>query len=184
MSQQATSADEGKKTAKYWYLLFSSGLTGIAAGLWLLLLPELTMQLAVLLLALVFLVSGMLEISFGILNRNQLSHWGWALVSGLITLFFGAVLSTDPRFSTAGFAIFMGFALFMRSVHTVGVSVVLFMYKIKSWRNNFIIGSVGSLASTFVIFIPFLDGVSAMFWTSIALIATGTSIIYLSFKLR
>src|SRR5690554_5359498 len=96
-------------TVKNWYIPLIVGVLFIGAGIFAFSSPEVTYLTLSLLFSTSFLIAGFFEVVFSIANRKHMDNWGWTLVFGLVTFFFGFVMTLQPEFSMLMLVVFFVF---------------------------------------------------------------------------
>lgn len=91
-----TAAYEQYRENHRWGLLLFQGVVGVMAGLSALFFPGLALFSLVILVAAWALLSGLLEITFTLTNRENIDHPIWLGVAGLVSLLFGVTLLVWP----------------------------------------------------------------------------------------
>ncbi len=173
-----------KKSIKHWYLSLIVGIIFIAVGIWVFLTPVSSYITLAILFAVMFLVTGIIEISFAIGNRKELSNWGWTLAVGIIDLLVGILLVAQPGISILVLPIYVGFAVMFRSISAISWSVELKNLGVLSWGNLLAVGILGLLFSFILLWNPMFAGMTIVVCTALAFIFIGCFYIYLSVRLR
>ena len=89
-----------------WLLVFS-GIIGVALGVIIMKNPEATIKIIVLITAIFWLISGMVDVFRGIANAD-LPDRGLRIVFGGLTLLFGVIILVWPAITVGVFAVLMG----------------------------------------------------------------------------
>lgn len=71
------------------------------------------------------LVSGLLEISFAVSNRQRVSSWGWYLAGGIIDMILGFYLIAYPLLSMEVIPFIIAFWLMFRGFSSAGYAMDL-----------------------------------------------------------
>jgi uncharacterized membrane protein HdeD (DUF308 family) len=90
-----------------WLLVFS-GIIGVVLGVIIMKNPELTIKVIVLVTAIFWLISGMVDVFRGIANA-YLPHRDLRIVFGALTALFGVIILVWPEITVGVFAVLMGF---------------------------------------------------------------------------
>lgn len=173
-----------QKILKNWYIPAIIGVLLTFLGIYLFTLPLETYARLVILFSVSFLVTGILETWFSILNRNDLEGWGRYLASGLFSLAIGILLLSKPELSAVTLPLFVGFSLLFRSVQGLGFAFELKSYGILKWGNLAIVNVLGVLSSFVLIFNPVVTGISLVIFMAVAFVFAGVSAIVVSFQLK
>jgi uncharacterized membrane protein HdeD (DUF308 family) len=91
-----------------WGVLMVQGLVGVIAGLAALFYPGLALMSLVILIAAWALLSGLLEVSFAIGNRENIDHPVWLGLAGFVSLLFGGALLAWPLSGLTFLVAFIG----------------------------------------------------------------------------
>ena len=89
-----------------WLLVFS-GIIGVVLGVIIMKNPEATIKIIVLITAIFWLISGMVDVFRGIANAD-LPDRGLRIVFGGLTLLFGVIILVWPAITVGVFAVLMG----------------------------------------------------------------------------
>jgi uncharacterized membrane protein HdeD (DUF308 family) len=160
------------------------GIILIAAGIYVLFVPIETYLTLSVLFSISFIIIGLLDIFFSIRNHKILQGWGWYLVSGLLTLSAGIILSIYPGISISLLPFVAGFTMLFLSISLLGFAVEMKNLGILNWGNAAIISVLGIIISFLLIVSPLISAISLVIITGSSFIITGISSIILSFNLR
>jgi uncharacterized membrane protein HdeD (DUF308 family) len=174
----------GTNTAKSWYLFLVFGILFILMGIWVLVTPVSSFIALSIFFALTFLVVGILEIIYAISNGKAIDHWGWNLAGGILDLILGVILVSHPHLSMIFLIFYIGFALFFRSVMTIGSAIHLNKQDIRNWGWVLVIGILGLIFSFLLLWNPALTGLAIVIYLGVAFIFIGISQLILSFRLK
>ena len=89
------------KTINHWYIPLVVGIIFIATGIYTFVSPLESYAALAILFSISFIISGVSEIAFSLLNKEVLNNWGWFLVLGILTLIVGVLLFVNPAVSQA-----------------------------------------------------------------------------------
>lgn len=171
-------------TVKNWYIPLIVGIIFIAAGIFAFTAPEATYLTLSLLFSASFLVAGFFEVVFSIANRKSMANWGWTLIFGLVTFFFGFVMTLQPEFSMLTLAIFVGFTLLFRSIAAISFAIDIKNYGVSQWGFLLVLGILGIIFSIILLVNPAFAGATIVTWTGITFIVGGFTSIVLSLRLK
>ncbi|PWH85530.1 HdeD family acid-resistance protein [Brumimicrobium oceani] len=171
-------------TVKNWYIPLIVGVLFIGAGIFTFASPISSYLALSLLFSTSFLVSGMFEVIFAISNRKSMDNWGWTLVFGLVTFFFGLSMTMQPAFSMFTLAVFVGITLLFRSIAAISFAIEIKNYGVGQWGFLLGIGIIGAIFSFILLVNPVFAGATIVTWTAISFIAVGVFSIVLSLRLR
>lgn len=171
-------------TVKNWYIPLIVGILFIGAGMYTFASPVASYLALSLLFSVSFLISGLFEVIFSIANRKTMDNWGWTLIFGLVTFFFGLSMTMQPEFSMLTLAIFVGFTLLFRSIAAISFAIEIKNYGVSQWGLLLILGIIGAILSFILLVNPVFAGATIVTWTGITLIVVGIFNIFLSLRLR
>ncbi|MGP5649719.1 DUF308 domain-containing protein [Psychrobacter celer] len=80
------------RTINYWYIPLVVGIIFIATGIYTFVSPLESYAALAILFSISFIISGISEITFSLLNKKLLNNWGWFLALGVLTLIVGVLL--------------------------------------------------------------------------------------------
>lgn len=173
-----------KKAVNYWYIPFIIGIIFILIGFWVIATPlESYMTLAILFAA-SFLASGILGIVFSVSNRKELSNWGWLLALAILETIIGFMLVTNIVTSGIILAIYVGLTLLVRSISTIGAAVDMKNFGMEGWGWIIAFGIIGMILAIVLIARLDIAGLTLIYLTSFAFLATGISAIVTATYLR
>jgi uncharacterized membrane protein HdeD (DUF308 family) len=171
-------------TVKHWYIPLIVGLIFTGIGVFTLISPLESYLTLAMIFSFSFLFSGITEIIFSIVNRNEIDNWGWTLTFGTLSFLLGILLIMNPEIPMKTLPIYIGFVVLFRSIMGVSYALELKNYGVSDWKNLLIIGVLGVIFSFILIWNPIFAGMTIVFWMGLALLAGGIFSIYLSFKLK
>lgn len=171
-------------TIKNWYLPLIVGVIFIGAGIYTFASPASSYLALAILFSLSFLFSGIFEIGFAVANRKEMENWGWMLIFGLMTFFFGVVMTIHPDISMVTLPLYVGFVLLFRSIAAISFAIDVKSYAVKSWRVLLVTGIVGIILSLLILFNTTFGIASIITLTGFTFIIAGIFSIILSFLLR
>jgi uncharacterized membrane protein HdeD (DUF308 family) len=180
----STSSYRAANSVKHWYIPLVIGLLLIVLGIDVLDTPVSSFLALSLLFALLFLLSGILEIAFSIANQLKLHSWGWYLAGGIFSTLFGLLLLRRPGLSMVTLPIMIGLFLLFNSVNAIGWAFDLKKLGVHSWGNVALMGVLGLVFSFILLWNPLFAGLSLVIWTGLSLIVTGLSGIMMSLHLK
>ena len=91
--------DELQCEVKNWWLSLLLGILYVVVAVSLMFAPLSGYAVLSILFSISMLFSGLLEISFAVSNRKNVSSWGWYLAGGIIDMIFGFYLIAYPLLS-------------------------------------------------------------------------------------
>jgi uncharacterized membrane protein HdeD (DUF308 family) len=114
-----------KNAVKHWYLPLIIGIAFIALSVWVFNTPMESFLTLGIFFSLTFLVSGLFEVIFAIINRHELDNWIWTLMLGIISLVLGVVLLENPALTMRILGLYIGFLALFRSLSAIRTSIDL-----------------------------------------------------------
>lgn len=172
------------KPIKYWYLPMILGLLFLGLGITVFLTPLASYIVLAMIFALLFLLTGLIDMVYAITNKDIIDRWGWSLLGGVIDFFIGVLLITKPNISMVVLPFFVGFGILFRSVIAIGWSLELKRLGGFNWGYLLAIGILGAVFSFIMLWNPLFGGLTIVFWSAIGLSAIGVFHIYLSLQLK
>lgn len=169
---------------KYWYLLLIFGLILIYLGYLAFTTPEQTFLVIAVFFSYGFMLSGLIEVIYSLINRQYLHNWGWYLALGILTFIVGVQLLTHPSLSVMLLTFYIGFWLLFRSMMYISSAIDLKKSNSGNWISVLILGILGVFFSIFLIWNPVLTSIAVSVWIGCALITLGLLQIILSFSLK
>ena len=127
-SVEVVQAFELKAMMKHWWVLLLAGLVGVAFGIAALqYYPGLSLAFAVVWVSWWLMLTGILGISAGLMQRNMGVQWGWTLAFGVLSVIAGVfALSAPPVTLAAIMALIAAFAL------VSGVALIVGAFTLRS----------------------------------------------------
>lgn len=169
---------------KYWYLLLIFGLISIFLGYLVFTTPEQTFMVIAIFFSYGFMLSGLLEAIYSVLNKDHLNNWGWYLALGILTFIVGIQLLVHPNLSVMLLTFYIGFWLLFRSMMYIGSAIDLKKSKSGNWLIVLILGILGVFFSLLMLWNPVLTSIAVSVWIGCALVSLGFLQIILSFSLK
>lgn len=173
-----------KQTIRFWYLPLIVGFVLLLMGLWTFAKPVESYLALSFLFGITFLISGIIETFYSIINFNVIDHWGWSLFVGLITIFIGLALVIDLGLSATSLPYYLAFVILFRSLGAIGSAFEFGLYDIVEWRSLLFFGILGTLCTCVLIWNPVLAGMTIIFWSGFSFIVTALFNIVFAIKLR
>jgi uncharacterized membrane protein HdeD (DUF308 family) len=171
-------------STRFWYLPLITGIIFVLVGIWVLRTPLGSYVTLALLFSLTFLVTGLIEIIYAIVNRKSIDSWGWSLAGGIIDFLIGMLLISQPEISIAFLPIYIGFGILFRSAVAIGWAIELKKLKVLDWGNLLGIGILGSIFAFIILWNPLFAGMTLVIYTGIAFLLVGLFQIYHALRLR
>jgi uncharacterized membrane protein HdeD (DUF308 family) len=173
-----------KSTIKHWYIPMLVGLFFVVVSMVVISSPEGSLRALSLLFALSFLLSGLSESIFALINKDRMDNWSWSLTFGVITLFVGILLLLKPTLSITALAFYIGFVILFRSISTIGFAMDVKKYGSKNWSGLLILGVIGAIVSFILIWNPIFAGLSVVLLVALSFLFAGLFSIFLEIQLR
>lgn len=125
--------DELQCEVKNWWISLLLGILYVVVAVSLMFAPLSGYAVLSILFSISMLFSGLLEISFAVSNRKNVSSWGWYLAGGIIDMIFGFYLIAYPLLSMEVIPFIIAFWLMFRGFSTVGYAMDLKRYGTRDW---------------------------------------------------
>jgi uncharacterized membrane protein HdeD (DUF308 family) len=173
-----------RQIVRYWWIFSISGTSLIVFGLLVFAFPVAAYGALTVYFIAAFVINGLAEIGFGILNRRRIHGWGWHVAGGLFDLTVGLLLLCIPVLAAVSLPLFAGFWLLFRSIAIIGRSfdLVTLVWPERGWMQ--LLGLGGLVFSFMILYNPFLGAFTLITWTAMALLAIGLFYIFLGLHLR
>ncbi|NLR93034.1 HdeD family acid-resistance protein [Flammeovirga agarivorans] len=172
------------KSLKHWYLFLLSGILLVGTGIITFFYPLESYLVLSVFFSITFILTGMSDIIFSIINRNVLRGWGWSLFWGIINTLLGVFLIQNPSISVATLPMYVGFTFLVRSIGVLSYSELLKSFGIIASDPLTILGVIGLILSLVLIWNPILAGLTIVTLMGVIFIVTGVFQISLSFRLK
>jgi uncharacterized membrane protein HdeD (DUF308 family) len=163
-----------------WYMPLIKGLIMILLAILIFMSPGAALLTWVMYIGIGFMLSGIVIVYMGFALRRTTTGWGWKVFEGVIDIFLGFVLLSNPAVTAAvlpfviGFwGAFYGIMLFADGIAEKGDRGI----KIVS-------GIIIFLFSTMIMFNPLLGGMTFAIWFGILILIAGIYNLIAAFGLR
>jgi len=161
-----------------------SGLFFLALGIWVLATPLQSYLAFTLIFSISMFLSGIAEIYFFSIHRNNYKNGGWYLLGGFLDLAFGALLLLYPSLSMIILPVFVALWLLFRGIWSIGISLELKSFGESIWGLFLMLGILIVFLSLLLLSNPILGGVSIVMMTASAFIVIGIFRICVAFRLK
>lgn len=169
---------------KYWYLFLILGILFLYVGVQVFKTPVESYIALSILFSIIFLIGGIFEIVFAIVNNKNLENWGWVLAGGILNFLIGILLMSNPILSIRILPIFVGFTILFRSIQGISFAIDLRHWKSSAWGWVLFAAILGILTSFILLLNPIIAGFSIVLWTGLSLIFLGIYEVILGLSLR
>lgn len=176
--------NELKSAVKNWWVSLIIGILFVAMAIWMMFDPKDTYAAISIVFSIMMFASGILEITFAVSNKDNLSGWGWYLAGGIIDLLMGLILICLPVVSMAVIPFLIAFWLMFRGFSAAGFSLDLQRYGSKDWGWYLVFGILAIICSVSIIWVPAAGALTAVYMTSFAFMFIGIFRIMLAFELK
>lgn len=177
-------SDSIESKLKHWYLLLIFGLISIFLGILVFNTPEQTFLVLSVAFSYCFMISGILEAIYSVLNKDHMANWGWYFALGILTFIVGAQLTVQPNLSVMLLTFYIGFWLLFRSMMYISSGIDLKKANSSNWLYVVFLGVLGVIFSLFLLWNPFITSIAISVWIGCALVCLGIIQIVLSFSLK
>lgn len=171
-------------SVKHWYIPLIIGIILMLVGIYVFTTPLTSYLALTVLFSVSFFVSGLLQIVFSIVNREELPSWGWHLAGGVLYTLFGIFLMSRPEITIVTLPYIVGFYVLFQSVSLLGWSFDLKKMEIDNWGYLTFVSILGIIFSFILLRNPVFAGGTLVAWTGIAFLVSGIGSIMLSLKLK
>lgn len=168
---------------KNWYIPLIAGILFVIFGVYLFTVPEAVYITLSFVFSFAFYISGFGDIYFAISNQKSLDGWFWYLVSGILTVLFGAFLMIFPGITMSILPMVIGFVMMFRSIQGLGFAFDLKKQGV-SWGSLAIISVIGIILSFSLLAHPVAAAASVVTITALVIIVVGIYSIMLSLQLK
>ncbi|NME71917.1 HdeD family acid-resistance protein [Flammeovirga aprica] len=173
-----------QRSIKHWYLPLISGILFIIAGVFTFTYPIESYVALSTLFSVTFIIMGISDITFSILNRKVIKGWGWQLLLGFTYTLLGIFLIKNPAISIVTLPMYVGFSFLIRAIGTISFSQDLRRFGLISHDPLMFIGVVGLIFSLILIWNPVFAGFTIITLTGVTCILLGVYHVSLSMKLK
>ncbi|MBD0399789.1 HdeD family acid-resistance protein [Flammeovirga sp. EKP202] len=180
----ATKSSSFQQSIKHWYLPLISGILFIAAGILTFTYPVESYVALSVLFSVTFIIMGVSDIIFSILNRKVIKGWGWQLLLGFTNTILGIFLINNPAISMVTLPMYVGFTFLIRAIGTISFSQDLRRFGVIANDPLMFMGVVGLILSLILIWNPVFAGFTIITLTGITCILLGVYHVSLSIKLK
>lgn len=173
-----------EQTIQHWYIPAIVGSIFIAVGIYTFVSPATSYAALAILFSLSFLFAGLSEISFSLINKNEMNNWGWMLAFGILTTVMGGLLLANPAVSMLTLSFYVGFLIIFRAISAISFSLDLKDYGVGDWGVLLLLGILGLMFGVLMIWKPTFAGMTLVILTGLSFITTGIFSLYMAFKLK
>lgn len=176
--------EKGKFMVKNWWLPLVVGILFILVGIWTILTPVKSfMSLAIIFASFMF-VSGIFQLIFSIINRNEIDDWGWHFAGAMFDFVVGAVLFFNPAVTMVVLPFILAFYFMFKGFATFGFAFDMKKYGSEGWAWLLLSGALSVIFSLMILFNPTLGGLTIVYFTALAFFSLGLFNISLAFTLK
>ncbi len=169
---------------RHWWVMLLIGVLFIGMSFYVFANPVASYVALAMFFAAIILVSGIFQLIFSIVNRENISGWGWQLTMGIIETFIGIALFSNFEITLQILPLYVGFWLMFRSFMLIGFSFEMKSHDVPNWGWYLAYGIVLIIFSWLIIIHPLLGGITIIIWTGTAFMVSGIIHVALSFKLK
>ncbi|WP_165021956.1 HdeD family acid-resistance protein [Dysgonomonas sp. ZJ279] len=173
-----------KQSVKYSWTSLIVGIIAILLGMWATVSPEKTLLTLSLIFSFSFIISGLFELAFALLNRKTLNGWGWTFISGIIDLLFGLLLLSMPVASILVLMFFVGFWILFHSILSIGSAIELQRNGVRNWGLMLFLSILGVILGFMLITNPVFASGFLITVFAFSLILYGIQRIFYADRLR
>lgn len=176
--------DELQCEVKNWWMSLLLGILYVVVAISLMFAPFSGYAVLSILFSISMLFSGLLEISFAVSNRKNVSSWGWYLAGGIIDMILGFYLIAYPLLSMEVIPFIIAFWLMFRGFSSIGYAMDLKRYGTRDWGWYIAFGILAVICSLLILWQPAIGAMYAVYMISFAFLIIGFFHIMLSFELK
>lgn len=173
-----------KKTVKHWWISLIIGIVITALGIWCLFTPLATFAAATIVFIASFIIGGVSEIIFALINKDNIENWGWTLAMGVIDIIFAVILLNNMELAPIMLSFLIAFWIMLQSMWGIGIAFDLQPLKGSGWGWLLVLSILGILASILLLFQPQVAVLFAAYIISFGLLSYGILRIFLAFRLK
>ena len=168
---------------KHWWSPLILGIILLALGIVILLFPQVSYLTMSVLFGIVIALSGIMYLIMGF--SRKMKGRAWLIISGLIELALGLILTFSPAISAIALPYFLGFWLLYKGFALFGLGSSYSSRKGSSWGLTVFSAFMLILCGLIILLQPLIFGMEAVIlWTGISMIIGGCTCLNLGFKLR
>lgn len=171
-------------TIKKWWMVALQGILFVSIGIWVINSPVSGLLALGTYLGINCLLSGVLSIYFGWINKSSLYYWRWIIAIGVLNVFCGTILSRNPGLTTTLITLYIGIWALIYGVFTLFSSLDQKRSETTNWSSSAFWGVTTVFFGVFILSHPWITGISVMLLIGFVFLATGFFNILLSIKLR
>lgn len=173
-----------KQSISHWYIVFAVGLIFLATGLMILIRPHEAMVALATLLGIAFLIAGIIEIIFALVNKKALTRWLWPMLFGILTALVGLLFISLPEFTVLVMTLALGLLVVFRSIAAISFSLDVRLLGGRFWWVYMLLAVIGIFFSFALIISHLLLKELINEWTGLALFTVGLYNVFLGLRLR
>lgn len=168
---------------RHWWVPLILGIIVLALGVVVLLFPQTSYLTMTLLFGIVIILSGAMYL--GMAMSKDIKGRGWLIVSGIIEIFLGIVLTMMPAVSAIALPLCLGFWLIFKGASLIGLGYGLSKIKGSGWGWTLFSALLLIICGIIILLQPLLYGMEAViWWVGISFIIGGCTLMNYSFKIK
>jgi uncharacterized membrane protein HdeD (DUF308 family) len=179
----ATTENSIRSTLSLWLYLLK-GVLLIVLGIWMLRMPQESLNAMFLLIGLIITLGGVLETVLALYYRKVMKEWGWNFSAGILDILIGILLMANPDAILLLITLFISFWLVLRGILAIWEAFELRKKEQGSWKRALLLGVLLLLLAIILIWHPQVVGITLVFWIAISFISLGIFRIILAFRRR
>jgi uncharacterized membrane protein HdeD (DUF308 family) len=130
------------------------------------------------------LITGIVLVFAAFAVRKVSDTWGWRLAEGIIDIFLGYVLISNPAVTAAVIPFIVGFWIIVYGGILIASSFNDRKEEVSDWWMGLIGGIIGVIIGYFVMSNPLAGAISVTIWIGLGFLILGIANIMGSFKMR
>lgn len=168
---------------RHWWVPLILGIIVLALGVVVLLFPQTSYFTMTLLFGAVIILSGIMYL--GMAMAKGVKGRGWLIVSGIIEIILGAILTMMPAISAITLPLCLGFWLLFKGSSLVGIGYGLRKVEGSGWGWTLFSALLLIICGILILVQPLLYGMEAViWWTGTSLIIGGFALMNYAFKIN
>lgn len=176
--------NEMQKSVKHWYLPMIIGILFIGLGIYSFCQPAEAYTSLAIFFGISFVVSGVVESIFTIINRKNIKNWILVLIFAIINIIFGVFCLNHIVFTMLALPIYVGIIVLVKAIIAIVFAFEMKSEKLPMWGFVLTFGILTGIFAFFMMANPAFGGMNIVFWTALAFVAVGIMNIMSSIEMK
>lgn len=168
---------------RHWWVFLILGILAIVMGVWLFFTPVGGFAALSIVFAVTFLIAGLSSCAVTLLNRQAIPAWGWNLISGLLMLILGIIMTVHLNITADILVFYVAFAIMFGGLNTVGFSFTAKSRGDKGWGWTLALGVLVVILAITLMLHPVFTALTIVIWAGIAFLSLGIAFCNLAYRL-